>query len=147
LLKAEKDIAKFINVHYVQIQLAVNSPAKATPNPAKRQSHTPFAHPFPTSSHTLTDLHLFRRLTIHKSQCLFPAYSVNATRLVVECDTVALIRNKQHLGSESRANKLSAHATCSVLGVLATLLSGDFLQHLSNSCTVLGVEVCIDFVK
>jgi hypothetical protein len=65
----------------------------------------------------------------------------------VERDTVALISHKQHLRSESRADELSAHGAGAVLGVLAALLSGDLLEHLCDSGTVLGVEVCIDFVE
>ena len=65
----------------------------------------------------------------------------------MERDTVALVSHKQHLRSESRADELAAHSTCSVLGILAALLSGDLLEHLCNSGTVLGVEVCIDFVE
>ena len=65
----------------------------------------------------------------------------------MERDTVALVSHKQHLRSESRADELAAHSTCSVLGILAALLSGDLLEHLCDSGTVLGVEVCIDFVE
>ena len=65
----------------------------------------------------------------------------------MERDTVALISHKQHLRSEGRADELAAHSTCSVLCIFTALLSGDLLEHLCDSGTVLGVEVCIDFVE
>ena len=101
-----------------------------------------------SKSHVLTSAkhhRLFRRLTIHKSQCLLTTHSVNTTCLVVECDTVALVCHKQHLGSEGSADELAAHACA--LAILTVLLCRDFLEHLSYCGTILGVEVGVDFIE
>jgi hypothetical protein len=65
----------------------------------------------------------------------------------MERDTITLIRYKQHLWSECCTDKLSAHATCSAILLRGVLLCGDFFKHLGDSGSVLGVEVCVDFVK
>jgi hypothetical protein len=65
----------------------------------------------------------------------------------MERNTIALIRNEQHLRSERRADELSAHAARPVLGVLAALLRGDLLEHLRDGRAVLSVEVGVDFVE
>jgi len=65
----------------------------------------------------------------------------------MECNTIALIRNEQHLRSERRADELSTHAACAVLGVLAALLRGNLLEHLRDRRAVLGVEVGVNFIE
>jgi hypothetical protein len=65
----------------------------------------------------------------------------------MERNAVALIRYKQHLGSEGSADELAAHAVSTFVGVFAVLLCGDLFEHLRYCGTVLGVEVCVDFVE
>jgi len=65
----------------------------------------------------------------------------------VERNAVAFISDEQHLRSEGCADELSAHGACTVLGVLATLLRGDLLEHLCHGGTILGVEIRVDFVE
>jgi len=95
---------------------------------------------------TLHSNHLLRCLPIDKSQRLIPTNSVNSTSLVMERNAVALVCHKQHLRSESCANELSTHASCVAI-ILRGLLSRDVLKHLCNGGTILGVEVCVDFIE
>jgi hypothetical protein len=99
------------------------------------------------SPHSYLIPHLLRRLPIHESQSLLPTHSINTTRLVMERNTIALIRHEQHLWSESRADKLSAHTARTSICILGTLLGGDFLEHLCYSCAVLGIEIGVDFIE
>jgi hypothetical protein len=65
----------------------------------------------------------------------------------MERNTIALIRHKQHLWSESRADKLSAHTASTSICILGTLLGGDLLEHLRYSCPVLGIKIGVDFIE
>jgi hypothetical protein len=64
----------------------------------------------------------------------------------MERNTIAFIRHEQHLRSESRADELAAH-TARIICILGALLSRDFLEHLCHGCTVLGIEVGVDFIE
>jgi hypothetical protein len=107
-------------------------------------------HTFQTPSkipHSYLIPNLLRRLPIYESQSLLSTHSINTTRLVMERNTIALIRHEQHLRSESRADKLSTHTARTSICILGTLLGGDFLEHLCYSCAVLGIEIGVDFIE
>lgn len=74
-------------------------------------------------------------LLLNKFERLLPRNHINGTGLLSEAHAVALLRDMQHLRSEGCADKLA------VSGV------GNGLQHLCNGCTVLSVEVGVDFVE
>ena len=65
----------------------------------------------------------------------------------MESDTITFISDKQHLRSEGRADELSTHASGTIFGILAALLRRDFIEHLCNCGTVLGVEIGVDFIE
>jgi len=65
----------------------------------------------------------------------------------MERNTIALIRHKQHLRPESRADKLSTHTARTSICILGTLLGRDFLEHLCYGCAVLGIEIGVDFIE
>tara|TARA_R110002060_G_scaffold77675_1_gene89436 strand:+ start:2162 stop:2422 length:261 start_codon:yes stop_codon:yes gene_type:complete len=65
----------------------------------------------------------------------------------MERDTIALIGNEQHLGSESRTDELAAHATSTIISILAALLGRDFLEHLCNGGSILCIKIGIDLVE
>jgi hypothetical protein len=94
-----------------------------------RKRHAPHLLPCTHSPSTL----LATNLSLHKVQRLFLGHDINTTGLVNITNTIALFRHEQHFRSERRANELS--------------LFGTFGQHLGNGGTVLGIEVCVDFVK
>ena len=65
----------------------------------------------------------------------------------MEGNAVALVSDEQHLRSESRADELAAHAAVAIVRVGAALLCRDLLEHLGDGCTILGIEVCVNFVE
>lgn len=72
-------------------------------------------------------------LALHKIKRLLPTDNINTTRLGNIANTIALLRNKQHLRSESRANELSVRRA--------------FRQHIRNRSSVLRVQIGVDFVE
>lgn len=74
-------------------------------------------------------------LALDEMQSFLHRNTVNGTRLVVECHTVALVGSVDNLGTESRADELRASFV------------GDGLEQRGNSCSVLGVKVGVDLVK
>lgn len=74
-------------------------------------------------------------LLLNKLERFLPRNHINGTSLLPETNTITLLRDMKHLRPESCADKLA------IGGV------GNRLQHLSNGCTVLGVEVGVDFVE
>lgn len=70
------------------------------------------------------------------------------TRLMAsKRNTVSLIRNQYHLGSESGADELPTHRAFLAVSTSLGLLLGDGLKHLGDGGTVLGIEVGVDLVE
>ena len=76
-----------------------------------------------------------RLLLLHEFQCLLSGDHINRTSLLSEADSVALLRDVQHLRAEGSADELS------VGGIR------DRLEHLGDSGSVLGVQVGVDLVE
>jgi hypothetical protein len=74
-------------------------------------------------------------LTFHKVQCLFSRDTVDVAVLVPESDTIALVRNKDNLGSERGTDELR------------TRLFRDGVEKTSDSRTVLGVQIGVHLIK
>jgi hypothetical protein len=110
----------------ISLDLTTETPKQINTENATLHFHTFFPCGPPS-------LLLATNLSLHKTQRIILGHDINTTGLVVITDTIALFRHQQHLRSERRANELS--------------LFGTFGQHLGNGGTVLGIEVCVDFVK
>jgi hypothetical protein len=70
---------------------------------------------------------------------MFPVNDINTARFVGISDTITLVCFVNHFWPESGANKLST-----------VFIAGSFRQvfeHLSDSSSVLRVQVGIDFIK
>ena len=86
-------------------------------------------------------LHCLLLHALHEPQRILAIHNIDTTRLVRVCHAIASVSHKDHLRSERCADKLTT-----ALAVLTTLPT-QLLQHISNSCAVLSVEIGVDFIE
>ena len=86
-------------------------------------------------------------LTFNEVQSVRSRLDSDSTDIVRKRDTIALLSNTKHLWSEGSANELSTHGPLALRAIFIVVVVGKIVKMVSDSRTVLGVEVGIDLVE